>query len=204
MLPSYILEAYTSYSPWWRSWYRYSNLIYHQWGYLYNGPTCLLNSTMSTYDYVYLLIEAMSSMTLLSQYLHIHFQFIYFINILQFKTLFIFNDQWNLFILNMEGSLFTFCFPFCVPSYIQWFTLCAITSSFLVRFCCHLLRCVALVSLIIPLCFHPFLSTSSHLIVQSTGAFPFSITPFWLPWSSWPHLRFFLAEICSSVWPYHS
>jgi hypothetical protein len=33
---------------------------------------------MSTYDYVYLILEAMSSMTLLSQYLHIHFQFILF------------------------------------------------------------------------------------------------------------------------------
>ena len=43
----------------------------------YNGPTCLcLNSTMSPYDYVYLLIKAMSPMTLLSRYSHIHFQFI--------------------------------------------------------------------------------------------------------------------------------
>ncbi len=43
----------------------------------YTGPTCLcFNSTMSTYDYVYLIFEAMSSMTLLSQYSYIHFQFI--------------------------------------------------------------------------------------------------------------------------------
>jgi len=181
MLPSHILEAYTSYSPWWRSWYRYSSLIYHQWGYLYNGPTCLLDSTMSTYDYVYLLIEAMSSMTLLTQYLHIHFQFICFINILQFKTLFIFNDQWNLFILNMEGSLFTFCFPFCVPSYIQWFTLCAITSSFLVRFCCHLLRCVALLSLIIPVCFSSIFIKFFPLNRPKYWCFYFLHHPFFTP-----------------------
>jgi hypothetical protein len=55
-----------------------SSIIYG--GYLYfimAQPAFCLNSTMSTYDYVHLTIEAMSSMTLLSQYLHIHFQFIF-------------------------------------------------------------------------------------------------------------------------------
>ena len=51
-------------------------------------PAFVKFSTMSTYDYVYLIIKAMSSMTLLSQYLHIHFQFKFILFIfLQFNIL---------------------------------------------------------------------------------------------------------------------
>ncbi len=34
MVSNYILDAYTSYSPWWRSWYRYTWFIYHLQGLL--------------------------------------------------------------------------------------------------------------------------------------------------------------------------
>ena len=85
--------------------------------FFYNGPTCLcFHSTMSIYDYVYLVIEAMSSMTLLSQYLHIHFQFIFYLYPPIFKLyLFLKTNEIYLF-SNIEGRFFTFCFCPCVPS----------------------------------------------------------------------------------------
>ena len=52
-------------------------------------------------------------MTLLSQYLHIHFQFKFILFIfLQFNALLIFNNQWNHFIFKHRGKLF-FYFLFC-------------------------------------------------------------------------------------------
>jgi hypothetical protein len=114
-------------------------LIFH------NGPTCLcLNSTMSTYDYVYLILEAMSSMTLLSQCLHIHFQFIFILFISSNFKLYLFLTTNEIYLFsNIEGRFLLFVLAPCVPSSYRWFTLGVITSSFLIRFCCHLLRCVA-------------------------------------------------------------
>jgi len=63
---------------------------------------------MSIYDYVYLILKAMSSMTLLSQYLHIHFQFvILFISSNLKSILFLKTNEIYLF-LNIEGRFFTF------------------------------------------------------------------------------------------------
>ena len=69
---------------------------------------------MSHYDYVYLLSKAMSYMTLLILYSHIHFQFILF---LLFSTnfiiyLFLMTNEINLF-FNIDGRLFTFVFAPC-------------------------------------------------------------------------------------------
>ena len=54
-------------------------VIYKGYFIYYNGPpACVLYSTMSSYDYVYLFFEAMSSMTMLILDSHIQFQFILF------------------------------------------------------------------------------------------------------------------------------
>ena len=70
---------------------------------------------MSYYDYVYLLSEAMSYMTMLTLDLYIHFQFIFIFII--FSTnfiiyLFLMTNEINLF-LNIDGRLFTFVFAPC-------------------------------------------------------------------------------------------
>ena len=128
--------------------------------YLCNGPPALVVildyvniMTMSTIKF-----KAMSPMTLLILYLHIHFQFI----IPPILIHFILNSQLKLSIFKHRGKTFIFLFAPCVPSINPQFTLSVNTSSFLIRFCCHLLRCVALVFLIIPLCSYSLLSTSSH------------------------------------------
>ena len=59
----------------------------------------------------------------------------------------------------------------CVPSVNPRFTLSVAPLSVFIRFYCHLLRCVAIVSLIIPLCCHQLSSSPSLRTVQSTGAF---------------------------------
>ncbi len=94
----------------------FSSIIYRDYLYFYNGPTCLcLNSTMSIYDYVYLLIEAMSPMTLLSQYLHIHFQLFFILISSNFKIyLFLIANENTLF-LNIEGSPFLLLCLLLVP-----------------------------------------------------------------------------------------
>ena len=166
----------------------------------YNSPTCLcLNSTMSTYDYVYLIIEAMSSMTLLSQYLHIHFQFIIlFISSNLNSILFLKTNEIYLF-LNIEGRFLLFVFPLASHLQIVGSLWVCLLRYFFTRLSCHLLRCVAFVSLIIPLCSHYLLSTSSPRIVQSTGAFTFSIAFYWPTCSSGPYFWFFFASSCSSM-----
>jgi len=69
-------------------------------------------------------------MTLLSQYLHIHFQFvILFISSNLKSILFLKTNEIYLF-LNIEGRFFTFWFSPCVPSSNRWFTLSVFTSLF--------------------------------------------------------------------------
>jgi hypothetical protein len=95
-------------------------------------------------------------MTLLSQYLHIHFQFIYLLISSNFKLYFILTSNESTLFFKHRGKTFTFLFAPCVPSTNPWFTLSVIPSSVFVRFCCHLLLYVAIVSLIIPICCHLF------------------------------------------------
>jgi hypothetical protein len=142
-------------------------IILKQW------PTCLFCFRLcQTYDYVYLIFKAMSSMTLLFLYLHIHFQFILFYIIFHQFKIYLFNQPiTSLYFLTSREAFFYFLFAPCVPFITAWSTLKVIPLSVLLRFCCHLLRCVALLSLIIPLCCHQLSSSPSLRTVQSTGAF---------------------------------
>jgi hypothetical protein len=67
----------------------------------------LPDSTMSHYDYVYLLSKGMSYMTMLISDSHIHFQFLFSST---FILIFLFLPIKTLIFFNIEGSLFHFSF----------------------------------------------------------------------------------------------
>ena len=143
-------------------------------------PTCLL------FDYVILwlcLLVIISYVFLWLCFPNIYisiFSLFYFkLFSSNFKLYLFLTTNENTLFSNIEGRFFTFVFAPCVPSVNPWFTLSVTPLSVFIRFCCYLLRCVAIVSLIIPLCHHTFSSTRSYWIVQSTGAFVSSITFQW-------------------------
>ena len=76
--------------------------------------------------------------------------------------------------LNIEGSLFTFCFGPCVPLFILRTTQMSATSLILCRLLCFLFERVALPLLSVPLCFEPKLFLPSSCFVQRAGAFHLS------------------------------
>ncbi len=143
----------------------------------YNGPTCLcLNSTMSTYDYVYLILEAMSSMTLLSQYLHIHFQFIFILFISSNFKLYLFLKTNEIYLFsNIEERLFTFLFLPLRPILIS---LVHIEWHNFVIFHPFLLPLVALCSLSVPDHSSMFLFTFYQLLhIELSKVLVLSLSP---------------------------
>ena len=184
------------------AWYWYTRLHCHLQGllllfYLCNGPPALV----VIFDYVNIMTMSTIYLKLCLLWLCLFYIYIsiFSLSFHQFLSILFLNNQLKLFIFKHRGKTFIFLFAPCVPSINPQFTLSVITSSFLTRFCCHLLLWVALVFLIIPLCSYSFSSTSSHQIVQSTGAFHVFTTLYWHTWSSGQQTWFFLAADCSNT-----
>ncbi len=141
-------------------------------------------------------------MTLLSQYLNIHFQFkIYFIFFLNF-ILFYFKPpiKNSSFFLNRRKA-FIFCFAACATLFVLCCLHIVISSEALGRLRCHLFERVALLLLSFPQCFEPHFSTPSLCFVQSTGAFTFSVAFHLHTCSSWPHFLTVSLAVCSRMFP---
>ncbi len=115
-------------------------------------------------------------MTLLSQYLHIHFQFILLLFISSnFKIyLFLSANEINLF-LKIEGKLFTFCFAPCATVFVPHCTQMVISLEVHCRLSCHLFERVALLFESFLLCCWLFSSTPSFYFVQRAAALLWNI-----------------------------
>ena len=129
-------------------------------------------STMSFYDYVYLLSKALSFLWLCFTHIDISsFSLFYFIISSNILKLFVFNNQWKTPFSNKgEPFYFLFC-SLCVPLLNHHCTHMSTTSLFVCRFICHLFERVALLPLSVPLCFEPCLCPPSLCFVQRAAAF---------------------------------
>ena len=114
-------------------------------------------------------------MTLLSQYLHIHFQFIFILFISSnFKLyLFLTTNEINL-ISNMEGRFLLFVFAPCATVWVPRYTHKVRSLQVLRRLRCSLFWHVAATFLSLPLKSAHFSSTSSLLFSQRAAAFRLS------------------------------